>query len=224
MFALALVIPMGIEQSSATEKVSNIREQLIELFAQANTIQDEIIEEEKFAAASQTEEQRNTHLENIANLNERLSAIDEEIQRLSPISDTYEGQTNEVDRMPRSSSGHYVIVDDAQIGCNNSSQTYNARATINTPTDTSYWAITYTDPLSIGVYPACWGTSFYTYEVIVHNFTQGWLCASNNIVDNNATFQQTCTDRIMHDGDLVKFTTIAHYSMWNIERDRYLVL
>ncbi len=222
----AMVLPFSSMNYANAKMTESQTQRIQDLFAKANIIVEKIHKQQSKAQAAETEEPRNIHLVKIEKLDGKLTGIDAKINRLAPITDKVTGTSEPFTGVLGESSQRHTVVSKSQIGCDEGTQNYDARLTVSTISDTSYWTINYPSSLSVDWSPLCWDSSFVTYEIVIQNHSQGWLCAGNNRVgnNNNDTFQQTCSDKQMHTGDLMKVVTIAHYSNYQVSDSKYLVL
>lgn len=225
LLAFVLLVPAGIGNVIAEEMTDAKEQRIMDLFEKANIVQEKITKQENKAIQAQTQEIRDYHLAKVEKLKNDLANIDRKINKLAPITEQVTGESQKIEpRVFGEGVSRHTIVSFGQQGCDGSSQQYLARMAISAPSDSSYWSIDYTDPISVGWKPFCFDSSFVTYEIIIQNHSDGWTCASNNIVDAEDTFRQLCSGKIMSDGDLLKVSTIAHYSSWTIEKSKYIVV
>lgn len=229
LLTLTLLIPFGVDsvsQSHATDEMTNHTEQrLLDLFNKGNIIQYKIDKQLNKASMAETDEQRDYHLAKVDKLKGKMVNIVQKINKLAPLTENITGTTetlNQQEQGATGQSGTYTIVATSERGCDGDRQYYIAKMRINTPSDTTRWNIDYENPISIGLNPICWDTSFVTYEIIIHNHSGGWTCAANNIVGSTSIFEQTCSNKTINDDDFLHISTIAHYANWQIEKSDFL--
>ena len=229
LLTLTLLVPFGTgnaSQSDTTDEMpDHIKQRLLDLFNKGNIVQYKIDKQLNKASTAETEEQRDYHLAKADKLKVDMANIVAKINRLAPLTERVTGTVSQPEQgATGQSSSPYQIVGSTQRGCDGNTQYYIALMRINAPSDTTSWDISYTDPISVGWNPVCWDSSFSTYEIIIQNHSDGWICAANNIVDSNSVFDQTCVGKTISDGDFLHITTIANYTNWRIEKSDFLVI
>lgn len=229
LLALTLLVPFGAgsaSQSHATDEMpDNIKQRLLDLFNKGNLVQYKIDKQLNKASMAETEEQRGHHLAKADKLKAKMANIVEKINRLAPLTENVTGTISQPPQGATVQSGSpYTIVAASELGCDGDRQYYIAKMSISAPSDTTTWDIDYENPISVGWNPICWDSSFVTYEIIIQNHSDGWVCAANNIVGSDSVFNQTCKGKIISNGDFLRITTIAHYTNWAIEKSTFLTI
>ena len=229
LLALTLLVPFGASsasQSHATDEMSDhTKQRLLDLFDKGNIVQYKIDKQLDKASMAETEEQRDYHLAKADKLKVDMANIVKKINRLAPLTESVNGTISQPEQGATGQSGSpYTIVATTERGCDGDRQYYIAKMRISAPSDTTTWDIDYENPISVGWKPICWDSSFVTYEIIIQNHSDGWTCAANNIVGSDSIFDQTCSGKIISNGDFLHITTKAHYTSWAIEKSTFLTI
>lgn len=208
--------------SVSAETDEKIQQRQLELAEKGNQIYQQISEIQNQIPQAQSEAEVDKLEAKLADLYEQLQQVNNELNELNPITEKIEAELGEYTPSPESSL--HVIVNENTTGCSGLGQSYFATMSVNPPTQTSSWSIAYSDPISIGVWPACFNTSWLSYDITIQNHSQGWACVKDNLVPAVAQFNQICIGKDYFAGDLVQLSVSGKYAQWTISHGKFITI